>query len=51
MKRIDVSRREFLRASSALSILGPVATPFGVNLATIGAAERRGDRTEDRERG
>src|SRR6267142_2094812 len=38
MKRIDVSRREFLRASSALSILGPVAAPFGVNLATIGAA-------------
>ncbi|HTT14011.1 MAG TPA: DUF1501 domain-containing protein [Burkholderiaceae bacterium] len=38
MPRIDASRREFLRASAALSILGRTATPLGVNLAALGAA-------------
>ena len=37
MQRLDVSRREFLRASAALSILGRTATPLGVNLAAMGA--------------
>ncbi len=38
MKRIDASRREFLRTSSLLSVLGPAGVPFAMNLATIGAA-------------
>ena len=38
MKRIDASRREFLRTSSLLSVLGPAGVPFAINLATIGAA-------------
>lgn len=38
MKRIDASRREFLRTSSLLSVLGPAGAPFAINLATIGAA-------------
>ena len=38
MKRIDASRREFLRTSSLLSVLGPAGVPFALNLATIGAA-------------
>jgi uncharacterized protein (DUF1501 family) len=38
MKRIDASRREFLRASTALSLLGRAGTPLGINLAAIGAA-------------
>jgi uncharacterized protein (DUF1501 family) len=42
MKRIDVSRREFLRASTALSILGRAGAPLGINLAAIGAAAAQG---------
>ena len=42
MKRIDVSRRAFLRASSALSLLGRAGTPLGINLAAIGAAAAQG---------
>lgn len=38
MKRIDPSRRAFLRASSALSLLGRAGAPLGINLAAIGAA-------------
>lgn len=38
MKRIDASRREFLRTSSLLSVLGPAGAPFALNLATVGAA-------------
>jgi len=38
MRRIDASRREFLRTSSLLSVLGPAGVPFAMNLATIGAA-------------
>jgi uncharacterized protein (DUF1501 family) len=38
MHRHEVSRREFLRASAALSLLGRAATPLGVNLAALGAA-------------
>ncbi|GMV02755.1 MAG: DUF1501 domain-containing protein [Burkholderiaceae bacterium] len=38
MQRIDASRREFLRTSSLLSVLGPAGMPFALNLATIGAA-------------
>lgn len=38
MQRIDASRREFLRTSSLLSVLGPAGVPFAMNLATIGAA-------------
>jgi uncharacterized protein (DUF1501 family) len=38
MKHIDASRREFLRTSSLLSVLGPAGVPFAMNLATIGAA-------------
>jgi uncharacterized protein (DUF1501 family) len=38
MKRIDASRREFLRTSSLLSVLGPAGVPFALNLASIGAA-------------
>ncbi|MCL4184223.1 MAG: DUF1501 domain-containing protein [Burkholderiaceae bacterium] len=38
MKRIDASRREFLRTASLLSALGPAGVPFAMNLAAIGAA-------------
>ena len=38
MKRIDASRREFLRAASLMSVLGPAGAPFALNLATVGAA-------------
>ena len=37
MKKINPSRREFLRAASSLSVAGSAA-PFALNLATIGAA-------------
>ena len=37
MKTLNASRREFLRAASALSVAGSAA-PFALNLATIGAA-------------
>lgn len=37
MKHLNASRREFLRNASALSMAG-VATPFALNLASIGAA-------------
>lgn len=38
MKSLDASRRQFLRTASALSVVGPAALPFALNLATIGAA-------------
>ncbi|OJX03287.1 MAG: hypothetical protein BGO72_00685 [Burkholderiales bacterium 70-64] len=38
MKRVDASRREFLRISSLLSVLGPAGAPFALNLAAVGAA-------------
>ena len=39
MKRaFDASRRRFLSSAGALSAVGPVAAPFALNLATIGAA-------------
>ena len=38
MKSLDASRRHFLRTASALSVVGPTALPFALNLATIGAA-------------
>lgn len=38
MKHIDASRREFLRRSTLLSMLGPGAAHFALNLAAIGAA-------------
>jgi uncharacterized protein (DUF1501 family) len=39
MKRsFDASRRRFLATAGALSAVGPVAAPFALNLATIGAA-------------
>jgi uncharacterized protein (DUF1501 family) len=34
----NASRREFLRRTSALSMLGGVSAPFAFNLATVGAA-------------
>lgn len=37
MKKINQSRREFLRAAQRLSVAG-AAAPFALNLATIGAA-------------
>ena len=37
MKKINPSRREFLRVASSLSVAGSAA-PFALNLATIGAA-------------
>ncbi len=37
-KKINASRREFLRAASVLSVVGSAAAPFALNLATIGAA-------------
>jgi uncharacterized protein (DUF1501 family) len=42
MPRLHVSRREFLRASAALSILGRTGTPLGVNLAALSAASAQG---------
>lgn len=38
MSNPNASRRHFLRTASALSIAGPAALPFALNLATIGAA-------------
>lgn len=38
MKKVDASRREFLRVSSLLSVLGPAGTPLALNLAAVGAA-------------
>jgi uncharacterized protein (DUF1501 family) len=38
MQRIDPSRRVFLRAAGALSMLGRAGAPLGINLAAIGAA-------------
>jgi uncharacterized protein (DUF1501 family) len=38
MARIDPSRRLFLRAAGALSLLGRHGAPLGLNLAAIGAA-------------
>ena len=39
MKRsFDAARRRFLATAGALSAVGPVAAPFALNLATIGAA-------------
>jgi uncharacterized protein (DUF1501 family) len=38
MKHINTSRREFLRASSALSVAGAASAPFALNLATMGSA-------------
>lgn len=36
--KINASRREFMRRSSMLTLLGSAAAPFALNLATIGAA-------------
>lgn len=38
MSRTDVSRRVFLRAAGALSMLGRAGTPLGLNLAALGPA-------------
>jgi len=38
MKSYDASRRLFLRSSGALSALGAVGAPFGLNLAVLGSA-------------
>jgi uncharacterized protein (DUF1501 family) len=45
MKHINASRREFLRASSMLSMAGAASAPFALNLATVGsaAAQTAGD--------
>ncbi|CAN5768630.1 DUF1501 domain-containing protein [soil metagenome] len=36
--KMNASRREFLRMSSMLSVVGAAATPFALNLATMGSA-------------
>jgi uncharacterized protein (DUF1501 family) len=38
MRKIDASRRHFLRATAALSLLGRAGAPLGINLAAVGAA-------------
>ncbi|AKJ31764.1 DUF1501 domain-containing protein [Caldimonas brevitalea] len=38
MHHHDSSRRQFLRRASALSLAGSAASPFALNLATLGAA-------------
>lgn len=47
MKPINASRRAFLRNTTLLSTLG-AATPFAVNLATIGAAAAQGNPSDYR---
>jgi uncharacterized protein (DUF1501 family) len=42
MKHINASRREFLRASSMLSMAGAASAPFALNLATVGSAAAQG---------
>jgi uncharacterized protein (DUF1501 family) len=38
MTKLNASRREFLRTSSALSVAGAASAPFALNLATLGSA-------------